>query len=261
MAYNQGYQVWVRGTTPAGSGSNLIDVSLDGNVTSITRQSNGSAVYDEIYFASPILKDDYHAVVITNRGSAQEGYTDFELDRFEFDTDDEIPLFKPPTSSIASVDDTPVSTSSSQPTKSANSPGVTKKDPPIGAIVGGVVGGIAVMLAVFLLIWRKRRHNSNRIAGSSPPLSQRTTLTATPFPVEPSTEPPDWVLGRPISGKEATFHHVDSVQTHNGQLQVEPSGPPTDSAMTSSPISPPSSHDPPSSEWNSEARPPPAYHN
>jgi hypothetical protein len=97
--------VWVRGTIPAGSGSNVtITVTVDGNTSSpISRASNGSAVYDEVYFASSLLRDTDHTIVVTNQGSVTNGNLEFMLDRFEFQTEDEVPSFAPfPSASLSS---------------------------------------------------------------------------------------------------------------------------------------------------------------
>ncbi|KAF9522365.1 hypothetical protein CPB83DRAFT_911394 [Crepidotus variabilis] len=91
----RGYQVWVRGTIPRGSGSNSIDITLDGQTTSSGRQSGDQAVYNEVYYTSPILSNTFHTIVITNRGSVQNGQTEFQLDYFEFNTDDNPALFTP----------------------------------------------------------------------------------------------------------------------------------------------------------------------
>ena len=89
-----GYQVWVWGTIPAGTGINSIDVSVDGGTAStINRTSNGTVVYNELYFVSPLLRDAYHTIVVTNQGSNANGNSEFMLDRFLFETGDEVPVF------------------------------------------------------------------------------------------------------------------------------------------------------------------------
>lgn len=97
--------MWVWGTIPAGSGTNIITVSIDGNSSgSISHTSNGSAVYNEQYFASPLLTDTFHTLEIINQGSTTSGNSEFMLDRFEFETDDAVPVFSPfpSTSSVSS---------------------------------------------------------------------------------------------------------------------------------------------------------------
>ncbi|KAF9557034.1 hypothetical protein CPC08DRAFT_68420 [Agrocybe pediades] len=83
-----GYQVWIFATTASGSGSNLLDVSIDGGpAVSISQQSNGDAQYNVQYFQSDVLADIAHQLVITNRGSAANGHPQpFMLDKLEFVT-------------------------------------------------------------------------------------------------------------------------------------------------------------------------------
>ncbi|KAF4618812.1 hypothetical protein D9613_009730 [Agrocybe pediades] len=83
-----GYQVWIFATTASGSGSNLLDVSIDGGpAVSISQQSNGDAQYNVQYFQSAVLADIAHQLVITNRGSAANGHPQpFMLDKLEFVT-------------------------------------------------------------------------------------------------------------------------------------------------------------------------------
>ncbi|KAF9557033.1 hypothetical protein CPC08DRAFT_752160 [Agrocybe pediades] len=83
-----GYQVWIVATTSSGSGSNLLDVSIDGGpAVSISQQSNGSAQYNVQYFQSDVLPDMAHQLVITNRGSAANGHPQpFMLDKLQFIT-------------------------------------------------------------------------------------------------------------------------------------------------------------------------------
>ena len=148
------------GTIPAGAGSNSVDFSIDGGTPNITsRTSNGSAVFDEQYYASPLLRETYHTIVVTNRGSNANGNTEFLLDRFEFETSDDVPSFAP-----SGVSVTPSSLPSSSATGSsgaAASSGGSK--PPIGAIAGAVIGSLAliIVILVYLLWGRRKRHGED----------------------------------------------------------------------------------------------------
>ncbi|KAF9522352.1 hypothetical protein CPB83DRAFT_899709 [Crepidotus variabilis] len=191
-----GYQVWVRGTVPAGSGSNLIDVTLDGNTTSTSRLSNVSAVYDEIYYTSAVLPNTFHTIIITNRGSEQNGHTEFLFDRLEFDTDDEVPMFAPPSSSTLAGQST-ASSSGQWPTASSPQTFQAKKAP-VGGIVGGVIGALAVCIgAILLFVFLRKRRTRNQTQGRQPgPSTTQETTLITPYSII-STEP-----GITMSGKE-----------------------------------------------------------
>jgi hypothetical protein len=107
-----GYQVWVWGTIPAGTGINSVDVSVDGGTAStINRTSNGTVVYNELYFVSPLLRDASHTIVVTNQGSNVNGNSEFMLDRFLFVTGDEVPVF-PTTAGTSSSTSTSANSSS-----------------------------------------------------------------------------------------------------------------------------------------------------
>jgi len=89
-----GYRVSVWGTIPGGTGINSINVSVDGGTAStINRTSNGTVVYNELYFISPLLREASHTIVVTNQGSNVNGNSEFMLDRFLFETGDEVPVF------------------------------------------------------------------------------------------------------------------------------------------------------------------------
>jgi hypothetical protein len=69
------------GTVPAGSGTVLVDITIDGgSPTRVTRTSGSDNVYDDIFYQSPLLQtDSAHTVVFTNRGHPTD--TSFQFDR------------------------------------------------------------------------------------------------------------------------------------------------------------------------------------
>lgn len=169
----EGYQVWVWGTIPSGVGSNLIDVSIDGGApTSVTRTSNGSAVYNEPYFSSDLLRNGYHQIVVTGRGSADSGNSEFLLDRFEFQTDDETPSFTSSSSSSSTSASTTAGTSSTASATNSTSSGTTgiassgDKKTSAGPIVGAVIGALALIaLLLGYLLWRRRKRSGDQTSG------------------------------------------------------------------------------------------------
>ncbi|KIM39474.1 hypothetical protein M413DRAFT_191748 [Hebeloma cylindrosporum] len=186
----RGYQVWVWGTIPAGVGSNLVDFSIDGSTPNVTsRTSNGSAVYNEQYYASPLLRETYHTIVVTNRGSNANGNTEFLLDRFEFESSDTVPLFTP-----SGVIATPTSTPSSTATGSNGGTTSSGSKTPVGAITGAVIGALALIIIVLLyLLWRRRKGRGEDSSDTEKKSTmgrkffpRRTTLVPTPFPLDES---------------------------------------------------------------------------
>ncbi|KAF9522351.1 hypothetical protein CPB83DRAFT_899708 [Crepidotus variabilis] len=178
----RGYQVWVWGTIPAGTGINLIDISVDGNApNSTSRTSNGSAVYEEQYYASPVLRDTYHTLVVTNRGSVAQGNSEFLLDLFEFETNDEVPMFTPPnlpTSSGASG--VPAATV----TLPADSAASTSPKTPWGGIIGVIVAIFAIIIAALVFVLMRRRRQ-NGLSASNKKLNneKESSVTPRPFPL------------------------------------------------------------------------------
>ena len=146
--------VW--GTIAAGVGENSVQLTIDGGPPNITSQtSNGSAVYNVVYFETPLLTETYHTAVVTNLGSAANGSSEFVLDRFSFETTDLTPLFAPPTSQT-----TPSSQTQSVPsaTASASSAKSSSVKSPLGAIAGGVIGTLVLIIILLLFfLWRRRK--------------------------------------------------------------------------------------------------------
>ncbi|KDR81174.1 hypothetical protein GALMADRAFT_136215 [Galerina marginata CBS 339.88] len=186
----RGYQVWVWGTIPAGVGSNLVDFSIDGSTPNVTsRASNGSAVYNEPYYASPTLRDTYHTIVVTNRGSNANGNTEFLLDRFEFTSSDDVPLFSP--SGTSSIPAATAPATSSGASGSASTPTGGSKTP-IGAIVGPVIGVLAAAVVILAyLLWRRRRTGASNDTDDEKKAStrrffssRRPQLALTPFQID-----------------------------------------------------------------------------
>lgn len=179
-----GYQVWIWGTIPPGTGTNVIDISIDGGApNTTTRASNGSAVYNEPYFESSLLRETYHTIVITNRGSDAKGNTEFLLDRFEFESSDNVPLFTTTGSSTTLTSTLPPTATS----PIANAPSSSGSKTPWGAIIGVIVAVFLLLIGVLLfLLWRRRRRNS---AGTSEGEKQakvppgRPSLAPVPFPL------------------------------------------------------------------------------
>jgi len=160
-----GYQVWMWGTNPAGTGSNLLDIAIDGGAaTSISQTSNGSAVYNVLYYTSTIMTDSLHQITVTNRGSTENGHTEFLLDRFEFETAANIVVY-PTTSSFS----TSAASTSPNPssTLSSSSPSQPTSKSHTGAIAGSVIGVLVLLaLALAYLLWRRRKRSKSTTEGS-----------------------------------------------------------------------------------------------
>lgn len=151
--------VW--GTIAAGVGSNSVQLTIDGGPPNVTSQtSNGSAVYDVVYFETPLLTETYHTAVVTNLGSTTNGSSEFELDRFSFETTDITPLFAPPTASTSqtsSESQTQLVPASATGTGSASSATSSSKSP-LAAIAGSVIGALALVIIVLLFfLWRRKK--------------------------------------------------------------------------------------------------------
>lgn len=95
----------VYGTVPIGNGSTvLMDVTIDGSVSSLVSQTSGSApIYADLFYQSSSMQSTWHTVVITNRGGV--GNLDFEFDRVELDANDIVPTIASwsPTNTSVSV--------------------------------------------------------------------------------------------------------------------------------------------------------------
>ncbi|KAF9547852.1 hypothetical protein CPC08DRAFT_755414 [Agrocybe pediades] len=212
-----GYQVWMWGTNPAGTGSNLLDVSIDGAApTSLSQTSNGSAVYNVLYFNSSIMTDSLHQIVVTNRGSTDNGHTEFLLDRFEFETAADVVAYPTSTPAFSSPTGGPSSSSSgagATPGPGSNPPTahpVSKSH--TGVIAGTVIGVLALLvLALAYLLWRRRRQNKlgvenpdKRMSIAVPP-NRSEMLAPMPFPLtqtDSNTEP------RPSRLAEKAAYHA-----------------------------------------------------
>lgn len=147
--------VW--GTIAAGVGSNSVQLTIDGGPPNVTSQtSNGSAVYDVVYFETPLLTETYHTAVVTNLGSTTNGSSEFELDRFSFETTDITPLFAPPTASTSQTSSESVPASATS-TGSASSATSSSKSP-LAAIAGSVIGALVLVIIVLLFfLWRRKK--------------------------------------------------------------------------------------------------------
>ncbi|KAF8798632.1 hypothetical protein BYT27DRAFT_7264751 [Phlegmacium glaucopus] len=190
----RGHLLWVWGTIPAGAGKNLVQLTIDGGTANITSQtSNASAVFNVLYFETPLLPETFHTAVITNLGSTTNGSTEFQLDRFEFQTTDVTPLFSPPGGSTTSQ--TPLVTTFVTPIANSAKPSSSSKSS-LGAIAGGVIGALALVIVFLLfLLWRrKKRESASSIDTVKRPrdtniFRQRSTsprhssLLPTPFPL------------------------------------------------------------------------------
>ena len=148
-----GFQLMVWGTVAAGVGNSSVQLTIDGGPPNITSQvSNGSAIYDVVYFETPLLTETYHTAVVTNLGSSTNGSSEFELDRFSFETTDVTPLFAPPT---------PQTSSQSQSVPSATTASASFADSssksPLGIIAGTVIGALVlVIILLSFFLWRRR---------------------------------------------------------------------------------------------------------
>ena len=149
--------VW--GTVAAGVGSNSVQLTIDGGPPNITSQtSNGSSIFNVVYFETPLLTETYHTAVVTNLGSTTNGSSEFDLDRFSFETTDITPLFAPPTTSQtqSQTQSVPSATSSASFSNSKSS----SMKSPLGAIAGGVIGTLVlVIILLSFFLWRRRKPN------------------------------------------------------------------------------------------------------
>jgi hypothetical protein len=157
--------VW--GTTAAGVGSNSVQLTIDGGAPNITSQtSNGSANYNVVYFETPLLTETYHTAVVTNLGSTTNGSSEFELDRFSFETTDINPLFAPPSTSQTSSQTQSVPASATA-SASGSSNATSSSKSPLGAILGSVIGALVLVIIVLMFFLWRRRKLSGAIAISS----------------------------------------------------------------------------------------------
>ena len=168
-----GYSLRVWGTVPEGTGKNSVQLTIDGGPPNITsHKSNGSAIFNVLYFETPRLSETFHTAIITNLDSTTNGSSEFELDRFEFTTTDATPLFAPPspvgggsTSKSMTVSHSMSQTSSTiselSATANARSPSVTS---PLAGIAGGIIGTLVlvIVLLVFLLCRRRKSNETIR---------------------------------------------------------------------------------------------------
>lgn len=156
------------GTIPAGTGSNLYDIAIDGGTPNVTsRTSNGSANYNDVYYQSTLLTDTYHTIVIRNLGSSANANTEVQLDRFMFETDDEVPRFTPPggpiTSGAATTGPSPSASTIPSITPgpqvtSGGSSSTTK----VGAIAGSVIGVLVVIVIILgYILWKRKKVSKN----------------------------------------------------------------------------------------------------
>ncbi|PPQ80715.1 hypothetical protein CVT25_001835 [Psilocybe cyanescens] len=236
----KGYQVWVWGTIPSGVGSNLIDVSIDGGApTSVTRTSNGSAVYNEPYFSSDLLRNGYHQIVVTGRGSADSGNSEFLLDRFEFQTDDETPSFTSSSSSSSTSASTTAGTSSTASATNSTSSGTTgiassgDKKTSAGPIVGAVIGALALIaLLLGYLLWRRRKRSGDQTSGldrEGDPTRRNDNpghpFAPDPFPLEgkpPSRAAPDPTLSVIIGTSQVSTQHQERISEKSTYQSSQP---------------------------------------
>ncbi|KAF8159167.1 hypothetical protein B0H34DRAFT_702350 [Crassisporium funariophilum] len=240
----RGYLLWIWGTIPAGVGRNMVEISIDGGAANSTsRASNGSAVYNELYFESTILRDTYHTVVVTNRGSTANGDTEFMLDRFEFEASEVIPLFTPPGSS-------PTSSTTSPPSSTyvpASSPEGSKT--PAGAIAGAVVGALVLLALVLLfLLWRRKKRGKAASMDAEKPdrhiiHPRRSSLTPTPFQLSEVAATASQSSTNPLSPSQPyaneppqVLNSFNSISEKSGYRNMQPgSTSPTTSQGISSP--------------------------
>ena len=154
--------VW--GTIAAGIGNSSVQLTIDGGSPNITSQtSNGSAIFDVVYFETPLLTETYHTAVVTNLGSTANGSSEFELDRFSFQTTDVTPLFAPPSTS-----QTPSQTQSVPSATASASFAKSSPKSPLGAIAGAVIGTLVLVIILLLFVlWRRRKADRDKAAGGT----------------------------------------------------------------------------------------------
>jgi len=167
----KGFQLMVWGTVSAGVGNNSVQLTIDGGSPNITSQpSNGTAIFNFVYFETPLLTETYHTAVVTNLGSTTNGSSVFELDRFSFETSDVTPLFAPPTSqTLSQTQSVPSATASASFAKSS-------PKSPLGAIAGAVIGTLVLVIILLLFLLWRRRKPKEATGGPTPRL-------LTPFPL------------------------------------------------------------------------------
>ena len=150
--------VW--GTIAAGVGNNSVQLTIDGGLPNITSQaSNGTAVFNFVYFETPLLTESYHTAVVTNLGSIANGSSEFELDRFSFETSDITPLFSPPPTSQTLTQTQTVSSATASPSATASA-SITKSSSksPLGVIAGAVIGTLVLVIILLLyFLWRRKK--------------------------------------------------------------------------------------------------------
>lgn len=179
MSYTQysiGYQVWIWGTIPAGTGSILYDVSIDGGTPNVTsRASNGSAIYNDIYYQSSLLVNTDHTIVLRNLGSSRNKNSELQLDRFMFQTDETTPTFKPPGDSVSSA--ASITPSASSTSESMVEPGRSSSKSKALTIAGAIIGVLVVLVIVLaFFLWKSR---GRRTQGQWRPLRCRSSVQMT----------------------------------------------------------------------------------
>jgi hypothetical protein len=193
--------VW--GTIAAGVGNSSVQLTIDGGSPNITSQvSNGSAIFNVVYFETSLLTDTYHTAVVTNLGSSiANGSSEFELDRFSFETSDVTPLFVPPTTSQTSSQTSSQTQSVPSATPSATFAKSSSKSP-LGAISGAVIGALVLIICLLLFcLWRRRKPSSDGATGGTFKkhilllysqieftLGLTTPRLLTPFPLHPRSQ-------------------------------------------------------------------------
>ncbi|KAF5327555.1 hypothetical protein D9619_004284 [Psilocybe cf. subviscida] len=103
-------------TIPSGTGTVVVDVSVDGGAPhSISASCGGDPVYGNVFFTSNPLAEINHTVVITNRANPS---TPFQFDKVDI-LGNQPPTLLPPSQTVALFLSTPVMTVTQTPTSVA----------------------------------------------------------------------------------------------------------------------------------------------
>ncbi|KIM45647.1 hypothetical protein M413DRAFT_442297 [Hebeloma cylindrosporum] len=211
-----GIGVRVYATIPSGTGTSVVDYSLDAGSSLRVWQTSGSApVYGKEVFYSGLLPLRTHTLVMSNMGEDDD--MDFELDRIVVELEGSSGASATSSSlSIASTQ-TPITTTTS------SSSATSSKSSPVPKIVGSVIGALAFFCILVFVFFRYRR--SERKAA----LSQQVDETPTPFyPQRQKSSPPSALPLTP---------YVPGASSATSE--PEPSSNLTQSATASSQVSPP----------------------
>lgn len=136
-----------------------MDVTIDGSTSpTVSRTTNSTASYANLFYQSSSMQSIWHTVIITNIGGP--GTLDFEFDRVVIDANDIVPTIAPftaPVSSASSSSQSPTQSPTQSTTQSSSSSAHTV---PVRTVVGIVVGVIGFLILFLLLVLCLRRRKA-----------------------------------------------------------------------------------------------------